>query len=64
MGAVDMREDLISMTREQLQAERDAWYGNGIRNGRLRELAKWSRLMVGDRRVLGATTVRLIEESA
>lgn len=28
----------VTMTREQLQAERDAWYANGLANGALRRM--------------------------
>lgn len=57
--------DVFEITAEQLQAERDAWYANGLRNGYLRALRNTRDDIAVRLMVRGDTTVpvRLVEES-
>ena len=42
----DYWEQEVTMTRAQLQGERDAWYENGLHNGAIRERTFWREWMV------------------
>ena len=42
----DYWEQEVTMTRAQLQGERDAWYANALRNERIRTRATWVRRFI------------------
>ena len=53
----DYWEQEVTMTRAQLQSERDAWYENGLRNGGIRS---WDNAIEANKGVLRYMTARAI----